>query len=106
MCNQNGLIEKLNQESINYCKILTQQNYIQYKGSQYIQEKGLAMSTPMLSIFLEMYLQYLENTQVFNILLKHQIVGYFRYGNDILTVYQCNTTNIHKVVSHLTIGHL
>jgi hypothetical protein len=51
MCNQNGLIEKLNQESINYCKILTQQNYIQYKGSQYIQEEGLAMSTPTLSIF-------------------------------------------------------
>jgi hypothetical protein len=51
MCNQNGLIEKLNQESINYCKILTQQNYIQDKGLQYIQEEALAMSTPMFSNF-------------------------------------------------------
>ena len=38
MCNQNGLIEKFNQESIDYCQMLTQQNYIQYTGLQYIQE--------------------------------------------------------------------
>jgi hypothetical protein len=32
----------------------------------------------------EIYLQYIENTKIFDILLKHHITGYFRYVDDIL----------------------
>jgi len=35
--------------------------------------------------------------------LKHQIAGYFRYDNDILMVYQSNTTNTHEVLNRLAI---
>ena len=51
MYNHNGLIEELNQEIIQYCKILTQQNYFQYKDLQYFQEEDLNMGAPESSIF-------------------------------------------------------
>jgi hypothetical protein len=35
ICNHNGLIEELNQEVTKYFKILTQQNYFQYKDLQW-----------------------------------------------------------------------
>jgi hypothetical protein len=54
------------------------------------------VSTP--SIFSEIYLQYLENTKIFDILVKHHIIVYFRYVDDILLVYKNNVTNIHVVL--------
>ena len=64
-----------------------------------MQDYGLAMGAPTLSIFSEIYLQYLENTTIFHILTKHHILVYFRYVDDNLVVYQNNTTNIHKVLN-------
>jgi len=46
------------------------------------------MGAPTSSILSEIYLQYLENTEIFDILLKHHIIGYFRYVDDILIVYK------------------
>jgi hypothetical protein len=46
------------------------------------------------SFFSEIYLQYLENRKIFGILVKPRIIGYFRYVDDILLVYQNNVTNI------------
>ena len=54
------------------------------------------MGAPSSSILSEVYLQFLENTQIYNILLQHQIVGYFRYVDDILIVYNNNNTEIHN----------
>lgn len=51
------------------------------------------------SVFPEIYLKYLENIKIFDILVKHHIIGYFRYADDILIVYKNNATNIHKVLT-------
>lgn len=90
MCNQNGINKELKYATTKFCKILTKQNYFQY-----IQEDGLAMGTPTSSVFLEIYLQYFENTKIFDILVKHHIIGYFQYVEDILIVHKNNATNIH-----------
>lgn len=50
------------------------------------------------SIFPEIYLKYFENTKIFDILVKHYIIVYFQYADDILIVYKNNATNIHKVL--------
>jgi hypothetical protein len=47
-------------------------------------------SAPTSSLFSEIYLPYLENTKVFDILVKHRLIGYFRYVDD-------NAANIHEV---------
>ena len=56
------------------------------------------MGAPTSSVFSEIYLQYLEGTQLPDILIRHQISGYFRYVDDILVIYNASTTNIQTVL--------
>ena len=78
MCKQNDLDRIIYKEIIQTCKLIITQNYFQHTNTQYLQEKGLAMGAPTTSIFSEIYLQYLENTKIFNILRNHQLVGYLK----------------------------
>jgi hypothetical protein len=64
-----------------------------------LQERGLAVGAPTSSILSEVYVQYLENTTIYDILRAFKIEGYFRYLDDILIVYEGNTTNIKKVLN-------
>jgi hypothetical protein len=79
-------------------QILIKQNYFQFQDTLYIQKEGLAMGAPTSSIFSEIYLQHIKNTKVVDILLQHQIIGYFCYVDDILIVYKKDTTNIYDVL--------
>ena len=97
MC-KNDLNTVIRSEIIKICKILTKHNYFQYKDWQCIQEDILAIGAPTSSIFSEIYLQYFENTKIFDILVKHHIIGYFLYVDDILLVYKNNVTNIYEVL--------
>ena len=55
------------------------------------------MGFPTSSVFSEIYLQYIENTAVCDIVTHNNITGYFRYVDDILIVYDRTTTDILKV---------
>jgi hypothetical protein len=57
------------------------------------------MGAPTSSLFSEIYLQHLEGTRIFDILVQHQIVGYFRFVDDILIAYRQSLTNIHEVLT-------
>ena len=46
--------------------------------------------SPYVVYLFEIYLQYLENTNIFDILINYQIVEYFSYVDDILRVYKEN----------------
>jgi len=52
------------------------------------------MRAPTSSIFSEFYLQHSEITNIYNLILKHNIEGHFRYVDDILIIYNENRTNI------------
>ena len=65
----------------------------------YVQEEGLAMGTPTSSILSEIYLWHIENTNIFDILLEHWIIGYFRYIDDIFIVHKNDTTNIYDFLN-------
>ena len=56
------------------------------------------MGAPILFIFSEIYLQYLENTKIFNVLKKYHLIGYFRYVDNILIVYKYRVTNIQEIL--------
>jgi hypothetical protein len=66
----------------------------------YIKSEGLAMEAPTSSILSEFYLQYFENSKLFNLLLGHSIEGYFRYVDDILIVYNESKTNTDNLLDH------
>jgi hypothetical protein len=56
------------------------------------------MGAPTSSILSEIYLQYLESSNIYNLLLDHNIIGYFRYVDDILVVYNEDNTNIESLL--------
>ena len=49
-------------------------------------------------MFSEIYLQYVENTKIFDILLEYRVTGYFRYVDDTPIVYKNDTTNIQYIM--------
>jgi hypothetical protein len=61
--------------------------------------QNMAMGAPTSSIFSEFYLQFLENSKIYNLLLNYNIVGYFRYVDDILIVYNDSTTEIEDLLN-------
>jgi hypothetical protein len=56
------------------------------------------MGAPTSSIFSEIFLQYLENNRIYDILVESNIIVYFRYVDDILVVYNEDITNIHNIL--------
>jgi hypothetical protein len=96
---QNKYVENsLKSDIIKLSKTIIDQNYFQFRGKTYIQSECLAMGAPTSSILSEFYLQHLENTKFYNILLDHNIEGYFRYVDDILVIYNENRNNINDNV--------
>ena len=69
-----------------------------FQDTQNFQTQGLAMGGPTSSILSEMYLQYIEHTEIYNILQQHNTIGYFRYVDDILIEYNDKDTNIQNVL--------
>jgi len=98
MCKQNGLDRTIHDDIMKIWKLVIAQNYFQHVNNQYTQEQGLVVGAPTSSILSEIYLQHLESTKIFDILRNHQLVGYFRYVDDILMIYKNNLTNIHKTL--------
>jgi hypothetical protein len=70
-----------------------EQNYFQFEQKFYKQIDGLAMGAPTSAITSEAYIQNMEHKQIFPILIKHKITGYFRYVDDILIIYDQAKTN-------------
>ena len=97
-CNNNLVEESLKRDIINLSKTIINQNYLQYEDMTYRQHEGLAMGAPTASIFSEFYLQYQENSRIYDLLRSHNIAGYFCYVDDILIVYNESTTNIEDLL--------
>jgi hypothetical protein len=48
-----------------------------------------------------MFLQWLENIKIVDLLIKHEIEGHFRFVDDILVVYREDKTNIRNLLNEL-----
>jgi hypothetical protein len=57
------------------------------------------------SIVSEIYLQYVEHTNIVDILNQHKKLGYFRYVDDFLIVYDNADTDIVNVVQRFSSIH-
>jgi Reverse transcriptase (RNA-dependent DNA polymerase). len=73
--------------------------YWKYQDILRIQKEGVAMGAPTSSIFSEIYLTYLGNTKLLDILLDHHTFEYFRYIDDIRIVYKNEVTNVYDVLT-------
>ena len=98
ICKNNHTDPNVIEDIIKLTTTVTNQNYFQFMNENYIQTEGLAMGAPTSAILSEIYLQFLENNVIYNILKTHNIVGYFRYVDDILVIYNNVKSNIHEVL--------
>jgi hypothetical protein len=58
------------------------------------------MGAPSSPTFSEIYLQHIEHKIIYEILLKHNILGYLRYVDDILIIYDKKKTVITDVLNN------
>jgi hypothetical protein len=72
--------------------------YFWFQDQVFTQTTRLAMGAPTSAIFSEIYLQFIEHTALMDILIRHDIRGYFRYVDDLLLVYDVDHTNVHQVL--------
>jgi hypothetical protein len=91
--------EILKHDILKLSKIVMDQNYFRFEGRMYLQHRGLTMGAPTSPILSEFYLQFLENSKIYNLLIDYNISGYFRYVDDILIIYKENTTNTEYLLS-------
>ena len=99
ICSHTNIDKTIQTELYQLCNTVLAQKYFQFQNSYYAQQTGLAMGAPTSSIFSEVYFQYLEITTIYNILVKHKIMGYFRYVDDILIVYRNKNADIYEVLN-------
>jgi hypothetical protein len=93
LCKENNIDSETTRDII-----LVEQNYFRFRDKIYIQNEGLAMGAPTSSILSDVYLQCMENTTIYDLLIKHQVEGYLRYVDDILVLYREDKTNIHEML--------
>jgi hypothetical protein len=74
------------------------QNCFQFNQQYYKQTNGVAMGAPTSAILAGTYVQHMEHMQIYPILIKQQVIGYFRYVDDILVIYDQNKTNIDETL--------
>jgi hypothetical protein len=55
------------------------------------------MSAPASSVLAETYIQHMEHKQIYPVLIKQQIITYFRCVDDI--IYDQNKTNIEQILN-------
>jgi len=68
--------------------------YVALHSLQQVQTSSQAMGATTFSIVSEIYLQCVEYTNIVDILNQHKKLGYFRYVDDFLMVYDNTDTDI------------
>ena len=96
---KNDVDQRIKKEILDICDVIIQQKYFYFSKKCYIQKDGLAMVAPMSSILSEYYIQHIKHTLFPPILRKFRILGYFRYVDDILIIYNGKATNIESKIS-------
>jgi endoglucanase Acf2 len=79
LCTLHNVDSNIRQELHSITNLVIEQNYFKFKVTIYRQRTGLAMGSPASSVLSEPVLQYLENTDIYDILRANDITGYFRY---------------------------
>jgi hypothetical protein len=95
--NNNEIEKNIQKEITHTVKTVIEQNYFQFEQEYYKQTDGLATGAPTSSVLAETYVQHMEHTQIYPIypiLIKQQIIAYFRYIDDRLIIYDQNETNM------------
>jgi hypothetical protein len=68
--NNKEIRKNIRKETIHLLETILEHNYFQFDQEYYKQTDGLAMGAPTSSILAETYIQHLEHTQIYPILIQ------------------------------------
>ena len=98
ICNQTQTPKEFQQKLTTLLRTVLKQNYFQYKNQIYKQNTELPWGPHHHPYFLN-YTCNIWNTMIYDILIKHNILGYFRHIDDVLLVYDTTVTDILEVLN-------
>ena len=71
-CKNDDLEPSVRQEILHLTRLIVTRNYFKFQDKTYLQKKCLAMGAPTSSALSEIYLQFMENTKIFDILRRSE----------------------------------
>jgi hypothetical protein len=74
------------------------QNYFQHNQNFCKHTQGLAMGAPTSPLFAKIYVQYLKHNCIYESIIDHKIIAYFRCVDDTLIIYNRNKTDMNKII--------
>ena len=74
LCKNHNIEDTVTREIIFITNLIITQNHFSFQDKTYVQNNGLAVGAPTSSILSKIYLQFLENTKIFDILKKKKKV--------------------------------
>jgi len=92
---------------ITLLEVILQQNYCSFENILYQPEKGASMGSPVSNSIAEIFLQYIEDTYLKQLLDTKNIILYTRYVDDILLirVYDTKCINSNTIHEHINQIH-
>jgi len=97
--------EHITKKIITILEIILQQNYFSFQDNIYQPEKGISTGSPIYNTIAEIFLQYLGNIHLKQLLDTATIVLYTRYINNILIMYNNKHTNPETIHNHMNKIH-
>jgi hypothetical protein len=70
-----------------------------------LSKEGLAVGAIVASFFSEFRLCYFEVSRILNLLMRYKILGYFRYLDDIIIVYNKSSIGTDNMFSEFTTNY-
>jgi hypothetical protein len=90
-------------ELLNWCDVITKQNYLISNNDIIIQNDGLAMGAPSSSIIAEIFLQHAENLHLASLAQKLIVINYFLYVDYILLIFAPNHSNVQAILTDFNV---
>jgi len=75
LCKNHNIEDTVTREIMSITNLIITQNHCSFQDKTYVQSNGLAMRALTSSILSEIYLQFLGNTKIFDILKEEKIIG-------------------------------
>jgi hypothetical protein len=103
--NNSEVTDDIKNELIMLTNLVMNQNYFEFNTTCYKQIEGLGMGVSASALFAEMFLRWLERLSIVTVFSKHHILGYYRYVDHILILYNPDATHIDLVFTGFNKRH-
>jgi len=98
---RNDINNTITKERTHLIKVILKRNYFQYNNQFFQQDKGITMGSPISSTLAEVYLQFMEETHIKQLMENQEIIYYKRYVDDILIIFDHNKIKETTIIDYV-----